>query len=60
VSLDAVVTVKNKDSKVLYQRNMNNINAVQTSYDSAGSDAYNAAIEYIKTRVVPDMMEQLF
>ena len=60
VSLDAVVTVKNKESKVLYQRNMNNINAVQTSYDSAGSDAYNAAVEYIKTRVVPDMMEQLF
>lgn len=59
-SLDAVITVKNKESKVLYQRNMKNINAVQNSYESAGSEAYNAGVEYLKTRVVPDMMEQLF
>ncbi len=60
VSLDAVVTVRNREAKVLYQRNMTNITGVQLTYDSAGNDAYNAAVEYIKNRIAPDIVEQLF
>ena len=60
VSLDAVITVKNKESKVLYQRNMNNITGIQLSFDAAGNEAYNSAVEYLKSRVVPDLLEKLF
>ncbi len=60
VSLDAVITVKNKESKLLYQRNMNNITGIQLSFDAAGNEAYNSAVEYLKNRVVPDLLEKLF
>lgn len=60
VSLDAIITVKNMESKTLYQRNMNSIKGTQLSFESANLEAYTNAIDYLKKRIIPDVLEQLF
>jgi len=60
VSIEVTIIVKNQTSKILYQRNISDINGIQSTFDSAKSEAYRNAVEYIANRIVADIIDQLF
>lgn len=59
VVLNATIFVKNATKKVVYQRSINGIKSTQNSSESANNEVYNLGIEYIKIRIIPDILEQL-
>jgi hypothetical protein len=60
VTLDATLIVKNSDAKIVYQRNITSIKGTHLTSESANNDAYHQGMEYIKKRIIPDMIDKLF
>ena len=60
VNFTAEVTVQNQLGKPLYQRNVTDIMTTQGSCEAAGKEADTKGKEYLKTRVIPDILSQLF
>lgn len=60
LTFDAQIIVKNQQQKTLYQRNITNINATQNTFETANKDVYTKGGEYLKSRVIPDVLSNLF
>lgn len=60
VNFTAEVTVQNQLGKTLYQRNVTDIMATQRNCEAAEKEADTKGKEYLKTRVMPDILTQLF
>lgn len=56
----AEVTVQNPDGKLVYQRSVSDIFVAQSNCESANKEAFIKGKEYLKTRVIPDILTQLF
>jgi hypothetical protein len=60
MNFKAEVTVQNQGGKLLYQRSVSDIVATQSNCESARTEAFSKGKEYIRTRVIPDILTQLF
>jgi hypothetical protein len=60
VNFNAEVTIQNQQGKTLYQRNISDITASQHDCVSAVNEAFSKGKTYLSTRVIPDILDQLF
>ncbi|MBJ7429083.1 MAG: hypothetical protein JHD28_09020 [Bacteroidia bacterium] len=59
VVFTASLTVKNNVQKVIYQRNITDLKSAEINTEVANNEVYNLGIDYLKKRVIPDILEQL-
>lgn len=59
VVFTANIIVKNNVQKVVYQRNITDLKSTEINTEAANNQVYNMGIDYLKKRVIPDILEQL-
>ncbi len=59
VVFTATITVKNSTQRIVYQRNINDLKSNDTNAEIANNMVYNMGVDFIKRRIVPDIIEQL-
>jgi hypothetical protein len=59
VTFTTSIIVKNTLQKIVYQRNINNLISLEPNPEAANSEVYNLGIDFLKKRIIPDILEQL-
>lgn len=59
VIFTANIIVKNNAQKIVYQRNITDLKSTETNPEIANNMAYNLGIDYLKKRIITDILEQL-
>jgi len=59
VVFTATITVKNSTQRIVYQRNINDLKSNDTNAEIANNMVYNMGIDFLKKRIIPDIIEQL-
>lgn len=59
-SVDAIITVKSSENKIVYQRNITDLSETNVSVEVAKKEALKRTNDYVTNRIIPDIVEQLF
>ncbi len=60
VTFSATVMVKDRDNKTLYNKSINDITGLSTSFSAAGEDAYRSFTGKFRINIYPEILQTLF